>query len=477
MARSSSLAIVALAAVIASSPLGAQSWLVLKGATVIDGTGREPMPNATVVVRNGRIESVSAGPLPVPKGARVLDLTGRYLLPGFIDMHAHLAMGPITMASKDGQPMLRMDYDSTGSAEMAATALAFGVTTVRNPGGPTAEAVALRDAIRLGRLRGPRIFTAGSILDAAAAPGLGVAVPTEAAVRAEVDRQADAGVDYIKLYAGLNAPLLRAGIDEAHRRGLKAIGHLFATTWTDAANAGIDGIVHITPGNPTLLPAAKRAEFAKSFRGTQFMLSWFNYVDVDGAEIRDLLTALTTHHVNLDPTLVIFEAMARGDDPAVTESPDLRYAPPSLVRGWRTFTLTTGWSAADFREARASWPQVLRFTKTLFDAGVLLTVGTDLSNPWVPPGTSFHRELELLVSAGIAPKDVLGMATRNGAQALGILSDVGTIQAGKRADLVVLSADPLADIRNTRRIEWVVQDGRPARPADLLPARLGGKKE
>jgi imidazolonepropionase-like amidohydrolase len=139
----------------------------------------------------------------------------------------------------------------------------------------------------------------------------------------------------------------------------------------------------------------------------------------------------------------------------------LRYAPASLLQNWRDdFTLTRGWTAADFDSARAVWPRLLAFEKLLYDRGVLVTVGTDANNPWVAPGPSFHRELELLVDAGIPALQVLKLATHNGAEALGLLDSVGTVALGKRADLVVLDANPITDIRNTRRIDLVVQNGR-----------------
>jgi len=178
--------------------------------------------------------------------------------------------------------------------------------------------------------------------------------------------------------------------------------------------------------------------------------------------------AMIEHKVNVDPTLVTFENMAWGDSARVTASPDLRYAPAGIRKAWNIFTLTTGWTPDDYAEARRAWPSVLAFTKHLYDAGVLLTAGTDMGNPWTVPGASFHRELELLVSAGIQPLDVLSIATRNGAQSLGILSDVGTVAVGKSADLVALRADPTKDIRNTRRIAWVMQGGR-VLPRDLMP--------
>ena len=283
---------------------------------------------------------------------------------------------------------------------------------------------------------------------------------TDSAIRAVVRSQAAAGVDYIKLYAGLSPALIRAGVDEAHKLGKKAIAHMAVTTWTDGARAGLDGIVHIVPGSPLLLPPARRAAYMKGFTGTQFMYRWFEQLDLQAAEIDTAIVELVKHNVVLDPTLVTFEAVFKGNDPAVTASPDLATTPPSLLRNWREdFQLSTGWSTKDFTEATAAWPTVLKFTKLLYDRGVNLTVGTDTPNPWAAPGTSFHRELELYADAGIPPLEILRLATQSGARALGIDKDVGTIQAGKIADLVLLDADPLADISNTRRIGWVMQSG------------------
>lgn len=443
----------------------AEAWsqsLALRGVTVIDGTGAPPMADAVVLVSGGRITAV--GPrarVTVPSGTRVMDLPGRYLVPGFIDMHAHVAFGPVYSAVRPGEPPLRFEYDSLASELMLRRLLEWGVTTVRNPAGPTREAVALRDAVRDGRLPGPRILTAGAVLDAIEAPGLVETARTDSALRAAVRGQAAAGVDFVKLYASLSPPLIAAGVDEAHRNGIRAIAHLFATSWTDAARSGLDGIVHISAGSPRLLPPARRADYLKGITGTQFMYRWFEHLDLAAPEIDTMLTELVRRRVDLDPTLVTFEAMFRGHDPAITASPDLATAPPTLLRNWREdFQLSSGWTESDFREATAVWPTVLRFTRRLYDAGVRLTVGTDTPNPWAAPGTSFHREMELLADAGIPPLEVLRLATGAGAEALGMADSVGTIAPGRVADLVLLAADPVADIRHTRRIEWVMQRGR-----------------
>jgi imidazolonepropionase-like amidohydrolase len=465
--------ILALATAAAAPVRSAGAQIVIHDVTVIDGSGAPPRAHQTVVIERDRITRVGdAAAITTPRGARVVSGAGKYLLPGLIDMHAHTSIGPVTMDTSVLPPRMASREDVPGSREALRTLLAFGITTVRDPGGRTEATVALRDSLRLGLVRGPRMFTAGSVIDASAAPGLVATVTTEAAMRAEVARQAAAGVDYVKLYASLSAPLIRAGVDEAHRRGIRAIAHLFGTSWTDAANAGIDGIVHITPGSPTLLTPQGRTAFMRRFRGTQFMLEWFSFADLASNELREMTAALVSHQVFLDPTLVTFEAMAWGDSARILAARDLEYASPVLVDGWRRFNLATGWAAADFDSARVAWPRVLAFTKFLHEAGVPLTAGTDMGNPFTVPGASFHRELELLVAAGIPPLEVLRIATRNGARSLGMEGEIGSIAVGKVADLVLLDADPVADIRNTRRIVTVVQGGAPSTPAELLPARL-----
>ncbi len=432
--------------------------LAFTHVTLIDGTGAPPRADMTVVVRDSTIILVrpSRGYTP-PARARVIDGRGKYLLPGFIDTHAHVNVGPEHLDSAKNQ--LRGDYDPAVPRISLGSLLQFGVTTIRDPGGATEHAVATRDSVARGLLNGPRMLVAGSVIDQTDAPGLVAMVHSPDEVRAEVRRQVAAGVDYIKLYATLTPPMVEAGIQEAHAAGKKAIGHLFLTSWTDAARAGIDGLVHVTPSSPALLPPASRAAFRNGIHNTRFMFQWFEYVNLASPEIDTMITEMVRHHVEHDGTLATFEAMAWGDSPRMTNSPDLAYAAPSLVHNWQTFTLTQGWTKADYDSARTAWPKVLQFEKLLYDRGVRITVGTDANNPWTAPGASYHRELELLVAAGIPPLDVLRLATKSGADALG-LGNVGTVQVGKRADLVLLSADPIADIRHTRDIALVVANGR-----------------
>jgi hypothetical protein len=269
---------------------------------------------------------------------------------------------------------------------------------------------------------------------------------------------------------------VRAAVEEAHARGVKVIGHLQATTWTDAARDGIDFIAHGAPWAAACLPEGRRAAYADAVReegGMKARLRWLEWVDPSGPEIAEMARELAERGVVVDPTLVAYDTKFRGDDPRYVESPDLAIAPPVMLAGWKRTTFTSDWTKADYARGHALWPRVLDLVRTYQRRGVRLAAGSDLPNPWVVPGAGFHRELELLVESGIPVAEVLSIATRNGAAALGL--DAGTVEPGRRADLVVLEENPLADIRNTRRIRLVVRGGRAWRPQDLVPpsARVG----
>ena len=461
--RSRLLSIAILAPLLSSHSSGAQG-IAITHVTMIDGTGAAPRAEVTVVIRDSVIQRVIEAADYQPRaGMRVVDGRGKFLLPGFIDMHAHMNVGPEHLNSSTNQ--MRGDYDPQVARISLGSLLHFGVTTIRDPGGLTEHAVATRDSVARGLIPGPRMFVAGSVIDQTDAPGLVATVHSPEDVRAEVRRQIAAGVDYIKLYATLTPPMVEAGIEEAHAGGKKAIGHLFLTSWSDAARAGIDGLLHVVPSSPLLLPPSQRAAFRKGIHNTRFMFQWFEYVNYASPEIDSLVTLMAQHRIEHDGTLATFEAMAWGDSARLTSGHDLAYAAPSLVNNWREFTLTQGWTKTDYDSARAVWPKVLQFEKLLYDRGVLVTVGTDANNPWTVPGASYARELELLVAAGIPALQVLRLATHNGAEALGILDRVGTIAEGKRADLVLLDANPLADIGNTRHIAMVISNGRVVRDA------------
>lgn len=439
-----------------------QSALLIRDVTVIDGTGAAPSGPLSVSIVDGRIAAIGvASEVRGEPGARVIDGSGRYLIPGLIDAHAHVTMGPVRIDTSGPVPAMRLEPDPAVTESSFELLLEHGVTTIRDPGGDTERLVSLREAIEDGERTGPRMRVAGAVIDQTPFEGLTEQFTDEAELRAIIRSHAEAGVDFVKLYVTMTPELMEAAVEEAHAAGVGTIAHTLMISWTDAARLGLDAIVHILPGNPGLLPEESRERYIQDMAtGTQFMATWFEYVDLDSPIIDEMIDALVEHGVTVDPTLVMWETIVRGDDPEVIESPWLDRVPASMLENWRTtFHMNPGWQPADFERARAAFPKALELTRRLHEAGVMLTAGTDANNPWVVPGVSLHRELELLVEAGIPPLEVLTIATRNGAAVIGLLDQIGTVQEGKVADLLLLSEDPSRDISATRSIVEVIQGG------------------
>ena len=262
----------------------AAAAILVRGVTLIDGTGAAPRPDSSVVIQDGRIAAVgSAQEIEAPPGAQVLDGRGKFLLPGYVDMHAHVTY---LEWKRGGKGLSKGVFDRKTSEKTLKLLLAHGVTTARNPAAPSQEGVRLRDDIDSGRLVGPRIFTAGEILDKTSSfDGLTRPVSTVEDVRREVARQARFGVDYIKLYANLPPELVAAGVEEAHARHLKALGHLQATSWTEAAGMEIDGLSHGADFSEKELPAEKREAYRRDMAARGPMkarLTWLESVDPKG---------------------------------------------------------------------------------------------------------------------------------------------------------------------------------------------------
>ena len=442
---------------------------VVAHGRLIDGTGADPIPSSAVVVEGGRIVRVGkTGDFQYPDDATVVNLTGRWIVPGFMDLHAHM--------NHHGQVMA-----PERQAEVAETLVGFGITTIRSTAEPHGSGINIRGRIASGKIVGPRMFTADRILDLAGGflDQLDLPIVTSVGnaedVRAEANRQVQAGADFVKLYCQLSPNLVRAGIEACHQLGVRAIGHLGATNWTQAARLGINTLTHSGPIGPAaeLVPAEQQEHFRDFYMpGPNFdpglFDDWLELVDLDGPEFRTLLEALKDGEVEVNPDLVILEVLYWVDEPEYLERVmEPQYANPEHAEVWRNspWLVSTGWSPDQLAAAKASLPVVLEMTRRFHEAGILLTAGSDLGNSWVTPGVSLHRELELLHRAGIPAIEVLTIATRNGAEALGILDDVGTVEPGKRSDLVVLTADPVADIRNTRSIEAVYLGERRILPA------------
>jgi imidazolonepropionase-like amidohydrolase len=442
-------------AVVFSISTGARAeTIVLRGATVLDMTGARPHP-ADVVIDGERIAAVVAPGR--GHGERVVDLRGKFVLPGFADLHAHVLVHPI-----DAQGNLGPHSDRALSLATLRLLLAFGVTTVRDAGAETEAAVEYRNELATGAIPGPRLFTCGRILETESVVGPFTSVTTPDEARAEVRKQARAGVDCVKAYSGIGPELLRAIVHEAHANHLAVLGHLSATTWKEAIDLGIDGIEHAAPWTNDLL--GRNLEGGGLFGRVE----WLERIDASSPQVQALIADLARRRVPVDLTLIAMNTKLFGDSNRWQHNPDLALVPQRMAAGFRAGAFTRSWTKAQYARAHAAWPDLLAWVRALNEGGVLLTAGTDTPTPWIVPGASLHDEMLLLEEAGIPRLQVLQMATCNAAIALRRENEMGTIEAGKRADLVVLSANPLADLHNTRRIDLVIQGGREVDRAALL---------
>lgn len=400
--------------------------LVLQGATLIDGSSTSPKTASVIIIYNDKIAAVTNqtnyyssfnNSNRSPTNERVLNLTGKYVIPGLFDVHAHVA------------GVRKNSYDEATSKNMLDMLLNYGVTTIRNPGGPTNESVRLREEVLSRNLSGPEIFTAGRLLNTHEypIPFVEKQVSSEEELREEIRNQAEAGVDFIKLYVGLKPDLVKVAIDEAHSQGIKVIGHLYLTSWTNAAKLGIDFLTHGVPVSPFLFPEYEQRIFNRTGGGPFDHSLWLDLVDLNSTEIRNMIESLVQNQIPVDPTLSIYEAIFKQGLPD----------PQNEKR----------------------WNKVLQLTKMMHDKGVKIISGTNIPNFELIPGESLHHELELLVDAGINTSDVIIIATRNGAEALDLMNQTGTIEPGKQADILILSANPVEDIENTKQIDAVISNG------------------
>lgn len=391
------------------------------------------------MVRGTRVEAVSArAGFRMPGGVREVDVTGRWIIPGLIDAHAHAV------------PWALPRY------------LAWGVTSIRDMHGQLDSALSLRDRAALNALTSPRIYSAGAMVDAPPTtyPNA-LAVSDANSARKAVDSLVLRRADLLKLYTRIDPALMRAALDEARTFNLRATAHLGLTDAVTAASLGLRAIEHLT-GIPEAASRDPEALYAAHRRGffagwTAFERSWSG---LDSAALARVAGVLAERQVVLVPTLVLHETFSQLDNPDTYADSALRAVPEVERARWDTPEMVrrAGWSADDFDAFRRARRVQDLFIRIFRAAGGIVAAGTDASNQQLIPGDSEHREMELLVRAGVPPEDALLAATRNGALLIGADS-IGTIAPGRVADLVVLRGDPHADIRNTRKIEQVMVRG------------------
>ena len=425
-------------------------------ATVIDVEKGTSLAGMTVVAANGRITALGRdGSVTPPVGARTVDATGKFLIPGLWDMHVHAAFPGVDALFL---PLL----------------VANGVTGVREMFSRLDWVDSARARVNRGDFPGPRMVASGHILDGTPPiwPG-SVAVATAAEARRAVDSLAAGGADFIKVYSRLSPEAFFAAAREAKAKGLPFAGHVpslvSAAQASDSGQRSVEHLTNIIAGCSTQeqsylaeLAAAVASpggwdSAGKVSRGNLNLLASYS-----PERCRALARRFVSNGTWMVPTIAVLHSVAYLDDSTLALDPRLRYIPPAFKQAWnpRTDFRFKMLTPEDWKNRKAGYARQLELVTLLHAEGVKFLAGTDLSNPFIYPGFSLHDELASLVAAGFTPAEALRAATIDPARYLGAADSLGSIVPGKRADLVLLGGNPLENIRNTTRIAAVMANGR-----------------
>ena len=433
-------------------PSDDQTALVIAHVTVIDATGAPARPDTTVVVIGDHIAEIrNSRDTPIPRTARVIEGTGKFLIPGLWDMHVHLNY---------------KDYLSLF--------IANGVTGVRVMWG-LPEHLEWRKEIESGSLLGPRMKIGSPIVDGPNPywPG-SISVANKTQARQAVAAAKRYGADFVKVYQFLPRDLYLDIADESKRKESHSEGHLPVTVDAEggsrAGQKSFEHLVGVLPACSTHsieLFKAAQTDFAATLQ------TWGKFEELHdtryGQEVLDTYSpekaaALSAVFKNngtwQSPTLVLLHMFGYGDDPAFLADPRLKYMPPHLKESWDPAKVDGDRTPQDFAYSRREFQTDLRVVGAMEKSGVGILAGTDTQNPYTFYGFSLHDELGFLVQAGLSPMQALQAATLNPAIFFGMDKDFGTIEDGKIADLVLLDANPLEAIGNTKRIDAVVYSGK-----------------
>ncbi|MCT6698051.1 amidohydrolase family protein [Rheinheimera sp. 4Y26] len=445
-------------------------------ATLINPANQQRTENGWLLVQNGSIidQGQANATDPLPKASQQINLKDQYVMPGLIDVHLHLTAGPHRVEMVDGAPTITMKGHPDITRYHAISTLATGVTTAFSPAGEPEANAQYAKAQQQGLWLGPQLFYAGYIFEPMPILGGSVYPKDEAGWQAEIARQKALGVQVIKLYFGLGQAEVAMGIRLAKAAGLKTIAHLDQVSWQFAADQGIDMLTHALPTSAELLTGEAREAYLASRKNPmnqRFIYQWFEHVDYNSAPMQQLFNTLARQQTRLDLTLVVNELFyfARELERLYPEDQMWVFHPQSR-NSWRGLMAAPSydWTKAEVAKAQQQMPKVLQLFKRLYDAGVPLAIGTDLS----ASGPFYLRELELSKAAGLSNWQVLQLATVGGAKHLG-LQNLGELKAGFVADFIVLSQDPTQDLTALNSIQTVVQGGKAHQVAELralLPA-------
>ena len=387
----------------------APTAMVIRDVTVIDCTGAQPQAELSVVIADGRISQIGkAADVKVPEGARVIDGKGKFLIPGLWDMHGHL----------------------TDAGEGAiAQLIENGVTGVRDLGGDLDLVMRWRSEIEQGKRIGPHILAAGPLLDGPTEARWHVVAKDEAEARQLVRSIKGRGADFVKIHTNLSRESFLAAADEARKQGIPLAVHLpREVSAAEASDAGASSLEHVEMLVQSAL--AQQDKETKALPDQQRLDAAFEALDgEEGAAVWAALARNGTYYV---PTMVAYE---------------------------RGFVLWSNKPEAMLKRRPVHWRQI-DLVAAMHKAGVKVMAGSDFSDWALVPGVDLHNELALLVEAGLSPMEALQAATSVPAAFLGRANELGTIEVGKRADLVLLDMDPLQNISHTRKIRAVIVGGK-----------------
>jgi enamidase len=428
--------------------------VVLTHARIIDGTGAPARADQTLIVRDGNIATVGdAASITLPPGATVVDLTGRTILPGLVMMHEHL-------------------YYTTGPGVYGQLGISFsrlylagGVTTMRTGGNVNGIMdINLARRIAAGEIPGPAIDATAPYLNGPNTFLQMHAVKTADEARKHVAYWADQGATSLKAYMQISREALKAGIDEAHRRGMKVTGHLCSVTYGEAADLGIDNLEHGFFAATDFVPDKQPDVCPGQARGQQAVAA----LEPDSAPFQALVKKLVDRRVALTSTLTVFETLTRGRP----TPPGLDVLTPQLRDAFmRAYDRAQQNQQSPYA---ALFPKGMALERAFAKAGGVLLAGTDpTGSGGVVPGFADLRQVELLVEAGFSPVEAVSICTLNGARYMGREARIGSIAQGKQADLVVVLGDPATSIGDIRRVETVFKAGVGYDPQKLVDSVRG----
>ncbi|MEX2661229.1 MAG: amidohydrolase family protein [Vicinamibacterales bacterium] len=432
----------------------AEPVIVLTNARVIDGTGAPARENQTLVIRGGNIAELGdAARIKTPEGAVVVDLAGKTVIPGLVMFHEHLYY-----------PTGGSVYAQLGQS-FSRLYLAGGVTTMRTGGNVNGVMdIKLKQEIAAGRQAGPDIDATAPYLNG---PNSflqmhGLKDPADA--RAQVAYWAGMGATSLKAYMNITRAQLGAAIEEAHARGIKVTGHLCSVTYAEAAALGIDNLEHGFFAATDFVTGKKPDECPGQAAGQRTVAT----LDENGEPFRALVQTLVDRKVALTSTLTVFETFTPGrpKPPGL----DVLVAPLQELYD-RAYERTSKNTQSNYA---ALFPKGMTLERAFARAGGMLIAGTDpTGSGGVIPGYANQRQVELLVEAGFTPLEAIQIVTLNGARYLGREARIGSIAAGKQADLVVINGNPAATIADIRNVETVFKQGIGFDPQKLIESVRG----